>query len=271
MSKSIAKDKSIQLPLANSENRRSEITASTATRDTMAAVRVGLAHFVHEIANPLHVIYSTIGLIEQELPKANGDLDLFVHKAMPRLKSEVEQMISLVGSLRSQLECIWSANLSFDSVDLAPLIDDALQSETARFQSNAVLVHKDIPADLPAVKAIGKLLKQAILNLLRNAADAMPQGGRLRISAGVKEESIYLDIADTGVGIPANLDVFQPFATTKEQGMGLGLAITRHVIEAHGGTIGYQSEPGNGTTFCLTFPVAQAAEKPSSACEPTAE
>lgn len=271
MTANTVKQNGIQLPLATATNGRSELTAGAAAGDTMAAVRVGLAHFIHEITNPLHVIYSTVGLIEHELTRANGNADPFVYKAMPRLKGEVEQIIALVGSLRSQLECIWSVNSSIDSVDLSSLIDDALQSESARFQSNAVLIHKDFPARLPAIRAVERLLKQAVLNLLRNAADAMPQGGTLRITARVREESIELELADTGIGIPANLDIFQPFATTKKQGMGLGLAITRHVIEAYGGTIGYRSEPGHGTTFCLTFPVVPSAEKMSTASEPAAK
>lgn len=234
------------------------VGASAASRETMIAVRVGLAHFIHEVTNPLHMIYSTIGLIEQELPKANGYLEPVMHKSIPRLKYEIEQMIELVASLRTQLECIWSSNTSFDAVDLSALVDRALRSEAGRLQANGVLVNCD-GAPLPAIEASEKLLAQALTNLIRNAADAMPQGGTLRISASVDEDSVALKISDTGVGIPANIDIFQPFATTKERGMGLGLAITRHVIEAHGGTIGYQSEAGKGTTFCLTFPLVPTA------------
>jgi signal transduction histidine kinase len=253
-----------QNPIAVGTNGRSESAGVAAPSDAMAAMRIGLAHFIHEITNPLHMIYSTVGLLEQELPKADSDMDPFMQKAIPQLKSEVDQLISLVGSLRSQLECLWSVNSSTDRVDLSSLLDEAIESESACFQANAVLIHKHIPVKLPAIKAIEKLLKQAILNLFRNAVDAMPQGGTLRLSAGVKEESVYLEIADTGVGIPADLDIFQPFATTKERGMGLGLAITRHLVEAHGGSIGYRSKPGEGTTFCLNFPMAQAADKPST-------
>ncbi|MBM4297361.1 MAG: HAMP domain-containing histidine kinase [Deltaproteobacteria bacterium] len=244
--------------LASGDSGRTDERADVESGETMAAVRVGLAHFVHEITNPLHMIYSTVGLIERELPKANGAADPFMHRAIPRLKSEVETMISLVAALRSQLECIWTANAATDSVDLSLLIDDALKSEAARFQNGAVVVQKNV-FEVPAIKASEKLLKQAIVNLLRNAADAMPQGGLLRISAGRNKDLVHLEIADTGGGMPAHLDVFQPFATTKERGIGLGLSITRHVIEENGGTINYRSEPGKGTTFRLTFPLAPCA------------
>jgi signal transduction histidine kinase len=252
-------DENLREPgVASGDSDRADERAGVESGETMAAVRVGLANFVHEITNPLHVIYSTVGLIEQELPKANGAADAFMHRAIPRLKSEVETMISLVAALRSQLECIWTANATTDSVDLSILIDDALKSEAVRLHSGTVIVQINI-LDVPAIKASEKLLKQAIVNLLRNAADAMPQGGLLRISAGRNKDFVHLEIADTGVGIPAHLDVFQPFATTKERGIGLGLSITRHVIEASGGTIDYRSEPGKGTTFRLTFPLAPCA------------
>jgi signal transduction histidine kinase len=244
-------------------NGRSESNDGLDNRRTMAAVRLGLAHFVHEVTNPLHMIYSTVGLLEQELPKANDRLDPLMQRAIPRLKSEVEQMIALVASLRTQMECIWSSNTMIDAIELPALIDRALQSENARLSGNAVLVQQDMPAQLPAIDGSEKLLHQALTNLIRNAADAMPRGGTLTISAHSTDESVRLTLADTGPGIPTNIDIFQPFATTKEHGMGLGLAITRHVIEAHRGTIHYHSAPGQGTTFTLDFPRAAPAAQPN--------
>jgi signal transduction histidine kinase len=222
----------------------------------MAALHVGLAHFIHEITNPLHIISYTVSLIEQEMPKANGNGDSFAYRAIPRLKGEVDQMISLVKSLRSQLECLWLVNSRVDSIDLGSLIDEVLHSEAARFDSGGVRTHMNMPADLPAIRADENLLKQALLNLLGNAREAMPKGGALIISACARDHSVSLEIADTGVGIPPGLDVFHPFATTKPKGMGLGLAITRHIVQSYDGTITYRSQPGNGTTFCLTFPLS---------------
>ena len=89
----------------------------------------------------------------------------------------------------------------------------------------------------------------------------MPEGGFLSVKSGVNERSVFFELADTGGGIPPDLDVFQVFATTKSGAMGLGLTITRHIVESHDGTITYGSQPGEGTTFCLTFPwVPEARE-----------
>jgi signal transduction histidine kinase len=261
MSETTVKNLSPDASAGAEPNARGQSTASAANRETMAAVRVGLANFVHEVTNPLHMIFSTIGLIEQELPKGNGNLDPLLRQAIPRLKGEVEQMIGLVGALRAQLECIWSATTVIESVDLPALIGAALASESARLQTNSVRVLQEFPARLPPIKAVERLLKQAIVNLLRNAADAMPHGGILRISAVIGDRSVRVEIADTGIGIPPDLDIFQPFATTKKGGMGLGLAISRHIIEANGATIDYHSESGKGTIFRLTFPIAEPVQQ----------
>src|SRR5262245_34256531 len=126
------KNQSPDASAGSEKNVHRESTANGANPVTMAAVRVGLANFVHEVTNPLHMIFSTIGLIEQELPKANGNLDPLLRQTIPRLKSEVEQMIRLVGTLRSELECIWSTNMAIESVDLPGLIGAALASESTR-------------------------------------------------------------------------------------------------------------------------------------------
>jgi len=252
----------------NQEHERFEARAIPARHETMAALHVGLAHFIHEITNPLHIIAYTVSLIEREMPKANGNGDPFAYRAIPRLKGEVDQMIALVKTLRSQLECLWLINSRVDSINLGSLINELLHSEAARFNSGGVRIDMDIPADLPAIRADGNLLKQALLNLLGNAREAMPKGGVLIIRACAGENSVSLEIADTGVGIPPGLDVFHPFATTKPEGMGLGLAITRHIVETYDGTITYRSQPGKGTTFCLTFPLyLRKGETPEPAGE----
>jgi signal transduction histidine kinase len=228
-----------------------------------ASALIGLAHLIHQISNPIHVVSGAANLMDQELPKANGRADPFLGQVFQQLKGGIDQLISLVSGLRSQLEGVWLTSSDFDSVNLNLLIDDILQSEAVRFDAGGIRVRKHIAANLPLIQANEKLLKQALVNLLRNAADAMPEGGFLRIKSGVNERSVFFELADTGSGIPPDLDVFQPFATTKSGAMGLGLTITRHIVESHDGTISYGSQPGEGTTFCLTFPWAPEAKNVS--------
>ena len=225
------------------------------------ALRIGLAHFIHEINTPLQTVYWAADVMDTHMPKANGSGDPFADKIFQELKGGVDQLVSLVSSLESQLKSLWMIDPCFESVNLNSLIVEVIQSDAARFAADGIRVDSDIAAALPALKADAKLLSQVFVNLFRNAADAMPEGGVLSVSADARAGSVWLEIADTGSGIAPDLDVFQPFATSKPRGMGLGLAITRHIVELHGGTITYRSEPGKGTTFCLKFPSIVGTKK----------
>ena len=241
-----------------------EQTRATPSKSvSKASAFIGLAHLIHQISNPIQAVSGAASLMDQEIPKFNGRADPFLGQVFQQLKGGVDQLISLVSGLRSQLEGLWLTNPDFDSVNLNSLIDDILQSEAMRFDACGIRVWKHIAANLPPIQANEKLLKQALVNLLRNAADAMPEGGFLSVKSGANERSVFFELVDTGGGIPPDLDVFQPFATTKSGAMGLGLAITRHIVESHDGTITYGSQPGEGTTFCLTFPWAPEAKKVS--------
>jgi signal transduction histidine kinase len=101
--------------------------------------------------------------------------------------------------------------------------------------------------------------KQALLNLFKNAAEAMPQGGTLAVRAYNSGGQVSLEVADTGVGIAAEADVFAPFTTSKPQGTGLGLTIVQQIVAAHEGAITYTSKPGQGTVFRLTLPLTSSS------------
>ena len=97
-------------------------------------------------------------------------------------------------------------------------------------------------------------IKQVLLNLIRNAAEAMPSGGKITIEVRATDNAVLLDITDTGIGIPLDMDVFEPFVTTKKEGTGIGLVIVRQIVTAHGGKISYRSRPGEGTRFRIELP-----------------
>jgi signal transduction histidine kinase len=101
-------------------------------------------------------------------------------------------------------------------------------------------------------------MKQAVLNIVVNAIEAMPQGGELRFESAVQDEQAEIRISDTGAGIPPELreKIFRLYFTTKKEGSGIGLAMTFRVVQLHDGTIDFSSEPGRGTTFVLRFPLA---------------
>ena len=236
---------------ANGQIKSCEPSAMTVST---AALRIGLAHFIHEINNPLQQLYWTARMMDTLMAKAHGSGDPFVGKLFEQLKCGLDHLTSLVSSLEPQLKALWTINPSHDSVNLTSLIDEILRSDAVRLGTSGVRIDKDTVGELPMIQGDKQLLRHVFLNLFRNAVDAMPNGGVLTVRAGTRERSLWLEFSDTGGAIPPDLDAFQPFTTSKPEGLGLGLAITRHIVEIHGGTISYQSELGKGTTFYLTFP-----------------
>jgi signal transduction histidine kinase len=110
-------------------------------------------------------------------------------------------------------------------------------------------------AELPLLNADEDKLRQALLNVLENAIEAMPHGGRLDIKAYRRDDSVCIDVSDTGVGIPENFNVFDLFTSTKPYGIGLGLFMVQQIVLAHDGAITYSSTPGQGTTFHISIGV----------------
>ena len=194
------------------------------------ALRVGLAHLVHEINNPLQFVYNAVSLMEMQMPATNGCRDPLTVEALERGKSAIKNLISLINALRSQLEILWQINPASEVLNLSTLIDEIIQNEAMRFEANGISFAKVTVDTFPLIQGNKNLLRVAILNLFKNASDAMPEGGELRIRIGTEERSVYLEISDSGSGIPPDLDVFQPFATSKPGGTGLGLAIVRHIV-----------------------------------------
>ena len=122
------------------------------------------------------------------------------------------------------------------------------------------LAIRELPPGLPTVVGDEGKLRQVFMNLVKNAIEAMPRGGRLSIIARVEDGRIIVEVTDTGVGIPEGVDVFEPFKTTKAAGTGLGLSVARQVITSLGGSLGCESELGVGTTFRVVLPIGTEAD-----------
>jgi signal transduction histidine kinase len=137
------------------------------------------------------------------------------------------------------------------------LVNDLVTFLRPELERAHVEVTVELPR-LPLVAADEHQLRQALLNLLRNAVEAMPGGGRLKLRGSVVPSGIELAITDSGPGIAAEhiAKIFDPFFSTKEHGTGLGLALTQQIVVEHGGTIVVDSAPGSGTTFRVQLPIA---------------
>lgn len=227
--------------------------------ERLAAVGLAAAVFAHEIANELNVVRCAVQVAEEELTHQNEKDD--VVSALHEAKNGIERLCSLLQQFRNLAR---PQKLRLQPTDLTYVVEELLAVEKVRYAAQGIHVELNLSRNLPRLMLDVEKFRQALLNLCTNAVDAMPEGGTLKLRGYSSNSSVSLDIIDTGVGVPAGVDVFALFTTTKPQGTGLGLAIVRQIVSAHGGTITYSSQPGTGTVFRVTLPlnygtVSQAA------------
>jgi two-component system sensor kinase FixL len=234
-------------------SEKSRLQQELVHRERLAAVGTTMASLAHEIGNPLNAMFLNVQLLERRLARAGTEkADAGVGEAVGTLRREIERLTQLLSEFRLLSR---PQSLELRPVSLERLVEGLLSAEQALHERRGIRVERNFPPATPRVVADADRLKQAVLNLLKNAAEAMPQGGVLSLSLAEKGAEVELAVADTGVGLPDGLDVFQPFATTKPEGTGLGLAIVQQIVARHGGTVGCESEKGRGATFRLTLPV----------------
>jgi signal transduction histidine kinase len=121
-----------------------------------------------------------------------------------------------------------------------------------------IRLEHDLPPDLPSVMIDRNKMRQVLMNLYKNAAEAMPNGGTLSVKGFRSGDRVCLDVGDTGTGIPEGVNVFEPSVTTKPHGMGLGLMVVQQIVSAHQGAITFTSVPGRGTVFRISLPLARS-------------
>ncbi|MGH7928032.1 MAG: two-component system sensor histidine kinase NtrB, partial [Candidatus Binatia bacterium] len=219
--------------------------------ERLAAVGTTAAVFAHEIGNPLNAISTSLQFVQHQLAANNHDT--WIDESLKTVLQEVYHLGSLLDDFRSLAR---PHQLDLVPTNAAQLVGELLNAHAAYCLERGIVVEQDFPRDLPMVSADSRRLKQALLNLCKNAAEAMPGGGTLTLRGCHVSGIVSLEVADTGAGIPDDFEIFQLFKTTKENGTGLGLAIVRQIISAQGGTISYQSQVGKGTTFTISLPVA---------------
>jgi two-component system sensor histidine kinase HydH len=168
-----------------------------------------------------------------------------------RLRNEVARLNTLLTQFRSLSR---REKFDFQRTTLTALVGEAIEIEMPRYAESGIEVECSFPSNLPALTVDIDKMKQVILNITKNAAEAMAGGGKISVTGSASQNGIVLEISDTGTGIPAGINVYEPFFTTKSQGTGIGLSIVQQIVNAHGGTVSYRSEHGKGTTFTITLP-----------------
>jgi two-component system, cell cycle sensor histidine kinase and response regulator CckA len=218
--------------------------------EKLAAIGGTAAKIGHEIANPLNGIYLTLQLVEQRLAR-QPSADPRVAADIIKIKKEIARLNQLVQEFRSLAR---PQNYNFRMLDVGALIAEVLDLQQPLCEIHGIVVRRNIARDVPPLRLDEDKIKQALLNLIKNASEAMLEGGTLTVAVNRFDNNIVIEISDTGSGIPSGTDVFAPFFTTKKEGTGLGLIIVRQIVSAHGGTISYDSQPGKGTVFQISLP-----------------
>ncbi|RNC73148.1 MAG: sensor histidine kinase [Desulfuromonadales bacterium] len=246
--------KSLAQYLSENGSCEGELLELLAFNEKMAELGRMAAGVVHELNTPLSVIVSATQMIlrEEGLPE-------FVREMVERVNEEAHRLGDLT---KGVLTFARSDEDGRQEADVNQVLREVLAFLRYEAQKRSIAIVEDLDFRLPFIAADGNRVKQVFINLVMNAVQAMGEGGKLFLrTAPGRDSTVVVQVADTGPGIPAEtLDrIFTPFFTTKEpgEGTGLGLFITRKLMDGVGGTIGVESALGEGTTFTLAFPVAE--------------
>jgi len=246
-----ALNKLLDLDLAIIEDAyQAEYTARQQRVERLATIGQVAGGVAHELRNPLNVVKTSV----YYLLNARNATKEKIAEHLQRIERHVVVADSVITALSSFAKMPLP---SLTPVAVEPLIRDVLEINPP---PGNIQVHMDWPADLPQVLVDQDQLKVVFGNLVRNARDAMPQGGQLTVRARRVPDGVEIDVIDTGVGIaPENLKrVMEPLFSTKARGLGLGLAIARAILEKNKGTLSLTSTVGKGSTFTVHLLASQA-------------
>ncbi len=223
----------------------------------------------HEIRNPLNFISLSIDHIKSKYRPADGASAQGFEKLVESMKEEIHRLDRLV---RDFLDYGRPLKLDLQVCRTGELLADVVEIVKAKAESDRIRIVENYYA-LPQLRLDTELMKSCLFNVVTNAFQAMPDGGTLTIVSEERDGRFLIRIADTGTGVPkGDIDrIFEPFFTTKSQGLGLGLAMTKRVIEEHGGKIEFASVEGQGSEVTISLPLAPADEAVRTDADPGEE
>jgi PAS domain S-box-containing protein len=215
----------------------------------MGRITAGVAH---EVKNPLNSMRLWLENLKESL---SSDSDGAARQAVQVLDKEIDRLDQVV---KRFLDFTRPMDVRLEATQLAVLLREVLEIAKPQLQKSHIQLAQLLPIDVPEVYVDRALLKQAVLNLVLNAAEAMPNGGQLRLVLSRRGEMAEITVGDTGKGIPPENQqkIFQLFFTTRPGGSGIGLASTFRIVQLHNGSIDFTSEVGRGTTFRIELPLA---------------
>jgi signal transduction histidine kinase len=212
--------------------------------------------FIHDIKNHLGTLGLNLQLLAEDFQDPETQRERRALERVHRLQGECQQLLDLANDF---LRFARVEELQLTPENLGSVVEEMVDFVGPSARAGNIEIKSYVPTDLPPVALERDLFKQALLNLLLNAEQAMPGGGVITLQAAREPAAVRLDVIDTGKGMPPEIaaKVFKPFFTTRPGGSGLGLATTKKIVEAHDGTIEVQSEVGRGTKFTIRLPLPQ--------------
>jgi len=243
--------------IAPLRNDLSESRAIIERQEKLASLGVFATGIAHEIRNPLTAIKVRVFSLKAGQKPGSSD-----HEDLEVIETEIDRLERIV---RDFLQFARPTDPLLQKVSAAGLLRETAALMTAELANQSISLKLEIETE-ELVLADGDKMKQVLINFVQNAAESMNAGGTIILRARRSEQMLWgrtapvvvLDIADTGSGIPIDVQkrLFDPFFTTKETGTGLGLCIAARIVEKHGGVIHYQTQLGQGTTFNIVLPMA---------------
>jgi len=266
--------KRVQVSLDFVQEKNSQIGALLIIRDTEPVRRIGdeiemsrrlsasgrlTRGVAHEVKNPINAIVLHLQLLQNKLAQQEPD----TRRHMDIIESEIRRLDRVVQTL---VDFTRPRDLHLEDFDFRRLLEDVAQLAAPDAEQHGVTIELHMPKDALPLKIDIDLMKQAILNVVINGVQAMPQGGQLTISARRENGVAVAEVQDQGKGIPKDLHdkVFELYFTTKKEGSGIGLAQTYQILQWHYGTVEFESAETTGTVFRFRVPIAPPADRASS-------
>lgn len=235
------------MEFSDEQQERKRLLAENTELATLAG---GLAH---EIRNPLSTIGMNLELLAEELENDDSQKARRMIRRIGNLQGECRNLEEILNAF---LQFARAGELHLADGNLNTIVSDYIDFLEPQANSMEVELRPHLDSDLPVVLLDKSLMRQALVNLCRNAIEAMPDGGSIDLLTRTRGDDVVLEIIDTGKGMDEKTrsQMFQAFFSTRSGGSGLGLATVRRIVEAHHGRISCESEVGKGTRFTITLP-----------------
>jgi signal transduction histidine kinase len=234
-----------------------EAQARIIQSEKMAVVGTFASGLAHEVRNPLNSINLQLSILERRLARMEPAPSIELRELTGVIREEINRLDGLVGDF---LQFSRTNRVQHEPRDLDVLIDEVVRLLRPEARASQVTLRRErIGEPMPQLRIDTERMKQVVMNLVRNAIEAMPEGGAVTVESGLVDGRARFVVKDEGPGLPDGLDVFQLFVTTKPKGTGLGLSIAQQVVLEHGGEITARNESGKGAAFAVSIPTGAEA------------